>query len=130
MTTEVLPLRHVPAPTQGDCATRPIAEQILRAFRTMFTYAEVGVEYDTVDAQLAARSAALNTATNRTAIAQIGDSIVDACRAAVAAVARRQELRRHDIESLVAVVRQTVDSLASGHDRFSSSAVLLIPLEL
>jgi len=115
MTTEVLPLRHVPAPTQGDCATRPIAEQILRAFRTMFTYAEVGVEYDTVDAQLAARSAALNTATNRTAIAQIGDSIVDACRAAVAAVARRQELRRHDIESLVAVVRQTVDSLASGH---------------
>ena len=122
MTLEVLPLRHIPAPVESDCATRPIAEQILRAFRTMFTYAEVGVEHETLDAQLTARSAALSTATNRTAIVQIGDSIVDACRAAVAAVARRQELRRHDIESLVAVVRQTVDSLASGHA--DSSAAL------
>jgi len=87
----------------------------------MFTYAEVGVEHETLDAQLAARAAALGSANNRIAVAQIGDAIVDACRAAVAAVARRQELRRHDIESLVAVVRQTVDSLASGHAESSAA---------
>jgi len=121
MTTEVLPLRQAPSPSEGECATRPVAEQILRAFRTMFTYAEVGVEHETLDAQLAARSAALSDASNRTAIAQIGESIINACRAAVAAVARRQELRRHDIESLVAVVRQTVDSLASGHAESSAA---------
>ncbi len=87
----------------------------------MFTYAEVGAEHETLDAQLVARTAALGSANNRTAVAQIGDAIVDACRAAVAAVARRQELRRHDIESLVAVVRQTVDSLASGHAESSAA---------
>jgi diguanylate cyclase len=116
MNMEVLPLRHVtPREPQTDCATRPVAEQILRAFRMMFAYTEVGPEHEALDTQLVTQASALAGASGRAAIAQISDAVVNACRGAVAAVARRQQLRRQDIESLVAVVRATVDSLATGH---------------
>src|SRR3954469_20078805 len=120
MTMEVLPLRHVPREPQTDCATRPVAEQILRSFRMMFAYAEVGPEHDALDTQLAAQSTALAAATSRSGVSEVAESIVNACRGAVAAVARRQQLRRQDIESLVAVVRATVDSLAAGHAEAST----------
>jgi hypothetical protein len=41
--------------------------------------------------------------------------VIAACRAAAAAVVRRQALRYGDIASLVAIVRETVDSLTAGH---------------
>jgi diguanylate cyclase len=81
----------------------------------MFAYAEVGQEHAALDAQIVTQSAALAAANNRAGIAQVADAVVNACRAAVAAVARRQQLRRQDIESLVAVVKATVDSLVTGH---------------
>lgn len=119
---EVLPLRQVPnREAQTDCATRPVAEQILRSFRMMFAYAEVGSEHEALDGQLAAQSSALAAANSRAGIAQISEAVVNACRGAVAAVARRQQLRRQDIESLVAVVRATVDSLATGHAEASAA---------
>jgi diguanylate cyclase len=121
MTMEVLPLRQVSRDSQTDCATRPIAEQILRSFRMMFAYAEVGPEHEALDGHLAVQSSALAGATSRTGIAEISESVINACRGAVAAVARRQQLRRQDIESLVAVVRATVDSLASGHAEASAA---------
>ena len=115
MTTEVLPLRQAPNTHNNECATRPIADEVLRSFRTMFAHAEAGPEHQDVDTQLANHTAALASADGRSAIIQLTEPIVSVCRAAVAVVARRQELRRHDIASLVTIVRETVESLAAGN---------------
>ena len=45
MNTEVLPLRHIPTASQGDCATRPIASEMMQSFRIMFAHADAGVEH-------------------------------------------------------------------------------------
>jgi diguanylate cyclase (GGDEF)-like protein len=81
----------------------------------MFASAEPGPEHEALDAQLGIQATALLNASGREAISKTGGPLLEACRSASTAVQRRQEARRHDIASLVAMVRETVDSLSAGH---------------
>lgn len=114
MTTEVLNLRPALRVSSSSCATHPIAGEILQSLREMFAHADAGPEHAPLDADLEAHAAALAAASGAAAIAETGPAVIAACHAAVAAVERRQALRNDDIASLVAMVRHTVDSFATG----------------
>ena len=110
MTTEVLPLRE--RAIRPGCAAQPVANELVHSFTSIFESAEPGPDYDTLLRALKQHGAALANATGRDAIAATAEPLVSTCRAAVSAVQRRQRARRQDIESLVGIVRDTVDSLA------------------
>ena len=115
MDTEVLHLRQLPGPSPDHCATRPITSEILESFREMFAHADAGSAQPTLDHQLAELVKALAEAKGANAIARAGEPVVTTCRAAASAVVKRQIARQRDIATLVAMVRDTVDSLVSGH---------------
>ena len=86
MTTEVLPLRQAQGHSADDCATRPIAHDILQSFRVMFAHTEIGSEYAPLDAELSRQAAALASARGPSATAEVGRLVSASCRAAVAIV--------------------------------------------
>ena len=115
MNTEVLHLRQVPGSSLDSCATRPITGEILEAFREMFAHADAGSEHQALDQQLSQQAKALAAARGASAITKAGEPVVTTCRAATSAVVRRQVARQRDIATLVAMVRDTVESLVAGH---------------
>ena len=112
MITDVLNLRQRPA---NGCVTHPIACDILESLREMFAYADVGPERGSLEADLTIQAAALAASSGAAAIARTAGPVAAACRAAAEAVEHRHAGRQNDIASLLAIVRQTVDSFAAGH---------------
>jgi hypothetical protein len=119
MTTEVLPLRGSPNPPP-DCATLPVANELVQSFTAIFESAEPGPDYDSLLTRLK-HQWTVGTVGGREVMAKAAPALISTCREAVAAIQRRQSARRQDIASLVAIVRETVGSLIDGHTQASAA---------